>query len=456
MFVTPKMSLSTSIKNQWFATSFVTIKCLKESPNKTKVPFHNNSTTLIFQEPLLEHASTNVDVVTNKDDKIVAMGTNSDLSNVERDIVHTYEGFVDQRLLAQHDLNDQSMVEEEYVEECVEKNIISDWKDLTHHEELKESTYVSASRHHDSWVGHNASKEEFGEEEVKEVADFERHDFECKSGKQLSKAATPVGQLSHEDANFSHEIGATTLGSINNEVHKKELVDVSCLKGMTALSKFDIPCFVHMITLEEYLLRSHEAYCLRELIIKTKRLPNRKILQFANVWFVLHTTPWSWLVMKNRSALAARNLCYCSRRHLIDQHSWRNNLPSEKIQERAMKTPWKGSGFLGWDSNLVMSHVHKSKKDSGDKKCSMVDIHEWIDKYEGFMVDIWLSYMVVHCIFRFIWVYISFWVGLEFMETHSLDSSLEVESLRALERSSQFVSHLYMVTFILLLCKNMR
>ncbi|GLJ08074.1 hypothetical protein SUGI_0080920 [Cryptomeria japonica] len=204
----------------------------REEANSDLV-MHNNSATLIFQESLLEHASTNVDVVTNKDDKIVAMGTNSDLSNVERDIVHTYEGFVDQRLLAQYDLNDQSMVEEEYVEECVEKNIVSDWKDLTHHEELKESTYVSASRHHDSWVGHNASKEEFGEEVVKEVVDFERHDFECKSGKQFSKAATLVGQLSHEDANFSHEIGATTLGSINNEVHKKELIDVICLKDIT-------------------------------------------------------------------------------------------------------------------------------------------------------------------------------------------------------------------------------
>ncbi|GLJ25030.1 hypothetical protein SUGI_0479060 [Cryptomeria japonica] len=37
------------------------------------------------------------------------------------------------------------------------------------------------------------------------------------------------------------------------------------------------------------------------------------------------------------------------------------------------------SSSLSWDSNIVTSHGHKSKRDSGDKKCSMVDIREWID-----------------------------------------------------------------------------
>ncbi|GLJ22419.1 hypothetical protein SUGI_0422010 [Cryptomeria japonica] len=36
-----------------------------------------------------------------------------------------------------------------------------------------------------------------------------------------------------------------------------------------------------------------------------------------------------------------------------------------------------------WDSNLLTSHEHESKLDGGDKKCSMVDIHERINEHEA-------------------------------------------------------------------------
>lgn len=47
-----------------------------------------------------------------------------------------------------------------------------------------------------------------------------------------------------------------------------------------------------------------------------------------------------------------------------------------------MKIPWTGFDFLSWDINLVTSHGHKSKKNSGKKKYRMIKIYKLIDNYE--------------------------------------------------------------------------
>lgn len=53
--------------------------------------------------------------------------------------------------------------------------------------------------------------------------------------------------------------------------------------------------------MEGQLLRSYEACCFKKLNKETNRLLTTKILHFDNVWFILHTTSWVWLVMENIS-----------------------------------------------------------------------------------------------------------------------------------------------------------
>lgn len=98
----------------------------------------------------------------------------------------------------------------------------------------------------------------------------------------------------------SKEDEAIFTGSLKpyEDIDKQESTqfsDSSYMQGMTTHIEIDFPCFVHMTTLEEYLLRSYGAFHLRELIIETKRLPNKKVLQFNNIglsWVLYHGVVW--------------------------------------------------------------------------------------------------------------------------------------------------------------------
>lgn len=67
-------------------------------------------------------------------------------------------------------------------------------------------------------------------------------------------------------------------------------------------SEMEFSCLIPMITLEKYVSRSYEVYCLRKMIMESRRLPNKKVLQFDNIWFVMDTSPWSLLEMVNITA----------------------------------------------------------------------------------------------------------------------------------------------------------
>ncbi|XP_059067318.1 uncharacterized protein LOC131858206 [Cryptomeria japonica] len=100
-----------------------------------------------------------------------------------------------------------------------------------------------------------------------------------------------------------YRVDKASVGSAIFEAHKGGILIPSYLQGMTALGGSGFPCFVHMIALEEHLMILYVAYGIEELITKTKRSPNEKILQFDNVWFVMSPTPWSWLELENRTAM---------------------------------------------------------------------------------------------------------------------------------------------------------
>lgn len=55
--------------------------------------------------------------------------------------------------------------------------------------------------------------------------------------------------------------------------------------------------------------RAYDLCCLNELIVETKRLPNKKVLQFDNVWFVKDITSWSWSEVRNLTTKVVRRIC---------------------------------------------------------------------------------------------------------------------------------------------------
>ncbi|GLJ26250.1 hypothetical protein SUGI_0504450 [Cryptomeria japonica] len=180
---------------------------------------------------------------------------------------------------------------------------------------------------------------------------------------------------------------------VSMELDKQESIqcsDSSYMQGMIAYSEIDFPCFVHMITLglEKYLLRSYEAYCLRELIVETRRLPNNKVLQFDNNWFVMGTSPWCWLeankiIIKEVQVWISLMIGKAARRtcdfQLDTPHRsalMRKQLTVEedaiKDNEDTFKRQEHHSDFLSLTRNPLSSH----------EPC-MEDTQDWIDRYEG-------------------------------------------------------------------------
>lgn len=167
----------------------------------------------------------------------------------------------------------------------------------------------------------------------------------------------------------------------------------------SAQSKIDFPCFAHMITLEEYLLRSYEAFCLRELIVETKKLPNKKVVQFDNVWFVTDTSPWSCLKAKNIAAKEVQlwiilmiaktfgRMCVfqleTSHKPALMKKQPMLEEDAIKDNEDTLKRREHDSNFLNLTSSPLLSH----------EPC-IEDIQEWFDKY-GVKVKIQVAHNLI-------------------------------------------------------------